>query len=81
MTLTRANFYVALMIKMPPLEIIINSVRMMIDDCRLETIEEEKMPKLDKSYLCELREEKESLAKKCKENSHTFRLLEKGKIS
>ena len=38
------------------------------------------MPKLDKSYLSELREEKESLAKKCKENSHTFRLLEKGKI-
>ena len=38
------------------------------------------MPKLYESYLSELRKEKESLAKNCKEDSHTFRLLEKGKI-
>ena len=38
------------------------------------------MTELEKSYLRKLREEKKSLAKKCKENSHTLRLLEKGKI-
>ena len=35
----------------------------------------------DENYLAELKEEKETLSKNVKENSHTLRLLENGKSS
>ena len=35
----------------------------------------------DENYLAELKEEKETLSKNVKENSHILRLLENGKLS